>query len=117
MPQKKGPKGSRAKVISELRENQRQTTVAPKAKDRFDFANPPAAPVFSRVPNFIPRDLIGSCVDFFFDNLYPTQPILSRAKLQQSISEMHHNVEAYCVIVSLVSYRCTVCGSILVILT
>ncbi|KFX95023.1 hypothetical protein V490_04041, partial [Pseudogymnoascus sp. VKM F-3557] len=45
IPQKKGPKGSRAKVISELREQNRQNALSSKAHARLlagnAYANPP----------------------------------------------------------------------------
>jgi hypothetical protein len=49
-------------------------------------------------------ELITSCVDYFFANIYPTQPILHRQKVGETIGKMENSVEAYCLVVSLCSY-------------
>ncbi|KAK5132996.1 hypothetical protein LTR08_008283 [Meristemomyces frigidus] len=49
-------------------------------------------------------DMITSCVDYFFANLYPTQPILHRQKVGETIGLMDTNIEAYCLVVSLCAY-------------
>jgi len=48
--------------------------------------------------------MIAACVDFFFTNLYPTQPILNRQKVGETIGQMDTDVEAYCLVVSLCAY-------------
>lgn len=98
IPQKKGPKGSRAKVISELRETQRQTQVAGYG------TSPPHSPDHLRRTGLLSMDIITSCVDYFFANLYPTQPILHRQKVGETIGLMETNVEAYCLVTSLCAY-------------
>jgi hypothetical protein len=49
-------------------------------------------------------DMIATCVDFFFANLYPTQPILHRHKVDETIAQMDTDPEAYCLVVSLCAY-------------
>lgn len=107
IPQKKGPKGCRAKVISELRENQRKTSLASKTKDFTYGSNSPPqslSPPSSRTSDNLSPQLIDSCVDFFFANLYPTQPILDRGRLRHTISIMYESVEAWCLVASLCAY-------------
>lgn len=102
IPQKKGPKGSRAKVISELRHHQRQANVA-HPPDRFDD-HPSPPPPSLRPAELLSADMITACVDYFFANLYPTQPILHRQKASETIGQMDRNIEAYCLVVSLCGY-------------
>ncbi|KAF2719390.1 hypothetical protein K431DRAFT_305265 [Polychaeton citri CBS 116435] len=104
IPQKKGPKGSRAKVISELRENQRQTQLAAQRHGLGDVDSPPASPAYLKQPGLLSRQLIETCVNYFFANLYPTQPVLHRQKVGETIGQMETNIEAYCLVVSLCSY-------------
>ncbi|GAB7345155.1 hypothetical protein MBLNU457_3543t1 [Dothideomycetes sp. NU457] len=59
---------------------------------------------FARTPNLLPMELITSCVDYFFANLYPTQPIIHRQKVGETIGQMETNVEAYCLVTSLCAY-------------
>lgn len=103
IPQKKGPKGSRAKVISELRENQRQSQLAAK-RNALDFESPPHSPAYLKTAGLLSMEMITSCVDYFFANLYPTQPILHRQKVGETIGQMENNPEAYCLVVSLCAY-------------
>ena len=43
-------------------------------------------------------------MEFFFGNLYPSQPILHRQRIRDTITGMEHSVEAYCMIVALCAY-------------
>ncbi|KAK4507008.1 hypothetical protein PRZ48_000742 [Zasmidium cellare] len=101
IPQRKGPKGSRAKVISELRENQRQSQLI-SAKPCFDSPN--HSPGDLKTAGLLSMDMITSCVDYFFAHLYPTQPILHRQKVGETIGQMDNSIEAYCLVVSLCAY-------------
>lgn len=105
VPQKKGPKGSRAKVISELRETQRQNLIT--TASRHIGPEPPHqyyAAGFARTPNLLSNELITSCVDYFFANVYPTQPILHRIRVGETIGQMDTSIEAYCLVTSLCGY-------------
>lgn len=102
IPQKKGPKGSRAKVISELRENQRQTQLA--AVQRHGIEEAPHSAAHLRKAGLLSMEMITTCVDYFFANLYPTQPILHRVKVGETIGQMEVNIEAYCLVTSLCAY-------------
>ena len=90
--------GSRAKIISELRETQRQTQI------KQEVESPPLSPAYIRNPSLLSMDLITTCVEYFFANLYPTQPILHRQRMGEIISQMEVSTEAYCVVVSLCAY-------------
>ena len=96
-----GPKGSRAKVISELRETQRQSQLASHCHG---LDSPPGSPAFARRSGLLSIEIITASVDFFFANLYPTQPILSRRAVGEAIGQMETNPEAYCLIASLCGY-------------
>nr|POE77600.1 putative sucrose utilization protein suc1 [Quercus suber] len=126
IPQKKGPKGSRAKVISELRETQRQTQLAAHhhgyvlrspsidlcaVTDKWTLTFMLVADVeFSQRPldvrqhGLLSMDMITSCVTYYFENLYATQPILHRQRVGETIGIMDTNIEAYCLVVSLCAY-------------
>lgn len=101
VPQKKGPKGSRAKVISELRETQRQDKAV---GNLFSFNSPPMSPTFSRKSEILPQPTIDSCVEFFFNSMYPTLPILERQQLGKSIREIDYSQEAYCLVSSMCAF-------------
>ena len=49
-------------------------------------------------------ELITTCVEYFFTNLYPTQPILHRQGIGELIGLMEVDLEAYCLVVSLCAY-------------
>ena len=102
VPQKKGPKGTRAKVISELRGTEKSPE---RVRDALHcFGSPPASPSFARTPSLMNRELINGCADFFFAHMYPTMPILNEELVQQIASEIDTSVEAYCLICSLCAF-------------
>ena len=103
VPQKKGPKGSRAKVISEIREIQRHAHLASPTIHAF-IPGDAQQNTFVRTPDLLSMELITSCVDYFFANLYPTQPILHRQRVGEVIGQMDSSIEAYCLGVSLCAY-------------
>ncbi|TVY54862.1 putative sucrose utilization protein SUC1 [Lachnellula cervina] len=105
IPQKKGPKGSRAKVISELRETQRQTTLSSKVANRLHgVTSPPCSPTLAPTPGLLTSDMIKDCIDFFFANMYPTLPILHRGRLEQQAQYADQNVDTYCLLTSLCAF-------------
>jgi len=101
IPQKKGPKGSRAKVLSELRESQRNASyVAGYPQD----LNRLLATTSARTPGLVTDALVQSCLEFFFANVYPSEPILHRQKAQEAAHNMDRCTEAYSMIVALCAY-------------
>lgn len=101
IPQKKGPKGSRAKVISELRETQRQSKATGSL---FNFNSPPISPTFSKKAEFLPQQTVDSCVEFFFESMYPTLPILERQQLGNLVRDIDHSQEAFCLVSSMCAF-------------
>lgn len=105
IPQKKGPKGSRAKVISELRETQRQTSLSAKIQNRLNgIACPPSNTGLAPTPGLLSSELVKECVHFFFDNMYTQLPILERNQVEQQVLYMEQNRDAYCLMTSLCAY-------------
>jgi hypothetical protein len=102
IPQKKGPKGSRAKVLSELRENQRHAQLAGLPHELGLDARTLTS--FARTPGLLPPGLVDSCLKYFFANVYPSQPVLHRQRIQEMAMNMEHSAEAYCLIVALCAY-------------
>lgn len=102
VPQKKGPKGSRAKVISSLRECQKQNSLVTQVQNRLNGTpGPPTTPSLAPTPGLLSLDMIRECLDFFFLNMYPHMPILSRSRIEQQIAYMDQNLDAYCTLTSL----------------
>ncbi|KAF2756518.1 hypothetical protein EJ05DRAFT_66720 [Pseudovirgaria hyperparasitica] len=97
IPQKKGPKGSRAKVISELRETQRQNIPYLHDFSRFE-------PAWAKTPHLVNQELADHCADYYFANLYPTQPILHRQRLAEYFMAMEHTLEPYCFVTVFCAY-------------
>ncbi|KAF2823389.1 hypothetical protein CC86DRAFT_409302 [Ophiobolus disseminans] len=104
IPQKKGPKGSRAKVLSELRENQRNAQLAVGFPQDLSFDGRSLSTTFARAQGLLPTGLVESCLDFFFTHVYPTEPVLHRQKAQEAAVNMERSTEAYCMIVALCAY-------------
>jgi hypothetical protein len=105
IPQKKGPKGSRAKVISELREKQHQTSLTTKVQNRIAGINsPPPAPSLAPTPGLLTPELIRESVEFFFANMYSTMPILHRQRLEQQALYVDQSVDTYCLLTSLCAF-------------
>lgn len=104
IPQKKGPKGSRAKVLSELRENQRQSQLAGNFVPELGFDGRALSMSFTRTPGLLPQGLMENCIEFFFVNVYPSQPVLHRQRAQDTMMSIEHSTEAYCMITALCAY-------------
>ena len=103
-PQKKGPKGSRAKVISELKKSQELTTASPSSRDGSAPNSPMASPLFSRQVDLLSPELVDSCIVQYFDKMYTTIPILHRNWIQQRAMDMQASPESYCAVGSLCLY-------------
>lgn len=105
IPQKKGPKGSRAKVISELRETQRQSTLSSKVANRINGVHsPPCSPTLAPTPGLLTTDMMKDCIEFFFANMYPTLPILHRGTIEYQSLNAETNVDNYCLLTSLCAF-------------
>lgn len=104
IPQKKGPKGSRAKVLSELRENQRNAQLAAGFPSDLGFDGRTLSSSYARTQGLLPAGLVESCIEYFFVNVYPSEPVLHRQRAQEAAVNMERSTEAYCMIVALCAY-------------
>ncbi|KAM0247902.1 hypothetical protein ACHAQJ_009649 [Trichoderma viride] len=105
IPQKKGPKGSRAKVISELRETQRQTSLSAKVQNRMNgIPCTSAGSSLAPTPGMLTSDMVKECSQFFFDNMNSQAPILDRRQIEQQILYMEQNRDAYCLMTSMCAF-------------
>ncbi|OAQ97338.1 hypothetical protein LLEC1_04991 [Akanthomyces lecanii] len=104
IPQKKGPKGSRAKVISELRETQRLTSLSAKVQNRMNGIACPQATSLSPTPGMVTSDLVKDCASFYFDHIYPQAPILDRRQVDQQLLYMEQNRDAYCLMTAMCAF-------------
>ncbi|KAI0517586.1 hypothetical protein F5B22DRAFT_110494 [Xylaria bambusicola] len=106
IPQKKGPKGSRAKVISELRETQRQTSLSAKVQSRLNGLGSPScvSPSLAPTPGLLAPELVKEAVEFFFANMYSIMPIINRQRLEQQCMYIDQNPDTYCLITALSGY-------------
>lgn len=105
IPRKKGPKGTRAKVISELRETQRQSELTIDVKGGLDSSGLPfVLPGLGKEKGMLSAKLVNACVDSFFTQLYPTMPILHRESLQQASMDIESSVEIYGLFTSLCAF-------------
>ncbi|KAL2201878.1 C6 zinc finger protein [Sarocladium strictum] len=105
IPQKKGPKGSRAKVISELRETQRQTSLSAKVQNRINgIVCPQANQGLSPTPGLVTGELVKECVHFFFEHMYAQLPILDRNQIEQQVLYMEQNRDAYCLLTAMCAF-------------
>lgn len=89
--------------MSELRENQRQSALGSNHYD-YGITRSMSPPTLERTPGLLNPDIVNACVEYFFNNLYPTVPILHRGRVQQTIMVMDRSIEAYCEITSLCAY-------------
>ncbi|KAM0429703.1 hypothetical protein ACHAPT_006309 [Fusarium lateritium] len=105
IPQKKGPKGSRAKVISELRETQRQTSLAAKVHQRLT-GMPNTLPNYSPDPStgLLSNEFMKDCLRYFFDNVYGQLPILDRGLLEEHMQLMEQGRDVYCLMSALCAF-------------
>ncbi|KAI8626322.1 hypothetical protein F5Y19DRAFT_226799 [Xylariaceae sp. FL1651] len=106
IPQKKGPKGSRAKVISELRETQRQTSLSAKVQSRLNgIISPPCSSLsLAPTPGLLAPEMVKESIEFFFANMYSIMPILHRRRLEQQCMFMDQNPDTYCLLTSLCAF-------------
>ena len=111
VPQKKGPKGSRAKVINELKETQRQTSLSAKLQGGMNGGA--SSPTLAPTPTLLTKETLKACIDFFFAHMYPTLPILERQRLEEEAMYMDQNLDTYCLLTSLCSFVCLQPGMVM----
>ncbi|KAL9124395.1 MAG: hypothetical protein Q9217_006271 [Psora testacea] len=104
IPQKKGPKGSRAKVISELRETQKRSDRAQMQNGVSSYHSLPGTPTYAPTPGLLTPELIDACAESFFVHVYPIMPILHRDQWQNVTRSMGQFVEAYCLVAALCAF-------------
>ncbi|EWG47441.1 hypothetical protein FVEG_07545 [Fusarium verticillioides 7600] len=105
IPQKKGPKGSRAKVITELRDSQRQASLAAKVQNRLNGQPPDyTIPALNPTAGMLSNDLIKACVSYYFENAYSTLPFLDRNQIENLMQNMESARDRYCLFAALCAY-------------
>ncbi|KAH6641369.1 hypothetical protein F5144DRAFT_129972 [Chaetomium tenue] len=111
VPQKKGPKGSRAKVINELKETQRQTSLSAKLQGGMNGGMSSAT--LAPTPGLLTKEMLKTCIEFFFAHMYPTLPILERQRLEHDAMYMDQNLDTYCLLTSFCSFVCLQPGMVM----
>ncbi|KAK3308284.1 uncharacterized protein B0T15DRAFT_104296 [Chaetomium strumarium] len=111
IPQKKGPKGSRAKVINELKETQRQTSLSAKLQGGLNGGASSAS--LAPTPRLLTKETLKACIEFFFAHMYHLMPILDRQRLEQDAMFMDQNLDTYCLLTSLCSFVCLQPGMVM----
>jgi hypothetical protein len=110
IPQKKGPKGSRGKVITGIRNTQKDvrppTTRSTGSNHALtDIKSPPTSPLTTRNPTLLSRQTVESCINFFFSDMSTTAWILDKAALVERIdSDLTNDNELYCLVGSLCAF-------------
>ena len=105
IPQKKGPKGSRAKVINELKEKERQTSLSVKVQNRMNgMGSSPVSQTLAPTPGLLQNDMVKECIEFFFAHMYPSMPILHRQRLEQQALYMDQSLDTYCLLTSMCAF-------------
>ncbi|KAL6152352.1 hypothetical protein ACJQWK_04874 [Exserohilum turcicum] len=104
IPQKKGPKSSRAKVLSELRETQRNAQLAAGYPTDLGFDGRSLPATFARTQGLLPPALVESCIEYFFNHVYPSEPVLQPLAAQEAAVDMDRSTESYCMIVAVCAY-------------
>ena len=98
VPQKKGPKGNRAKVISQLRDTQRPEQPPRSIPQPGRTVSSP-----SWTTGLLTREVVEVCLDYFFSHMYPTMPILDET-VRQRVRDVPNSAEVYCLISSLSAF-------------
>lgn len=105
IPQKKGPKGSRAKVISELRLKEGQKKAEHRRQDSMHhYGSPTSTPSSPTLSGLLTPELIDACMDFYSTQLYQTMPIMQNEQMSALVAEMEDSVEAYCLLCSFCAF-------------
>lgn len=112
IPQKKGPKGSRAKVISELRDTQQQTTITQKVSlddhasesNPFEFSSPMVSPAYQRDTSLLTKQTVDTCFNFYFEHMYSITPIFHQQTLRNMVASHSSKPEVYCLAAVMCSF-------------
>lgn len=141
VPKKKGRRGERANVLSELRATQKAAAQAQtQAQSSSDIQTPtstpgssaqfiqighgdgkfrinrprvrPPVPEFQRTPDLLPLGIIDACTEFFFNRLHSTVPILQRDMLKVEVARMQESIPSYCLILSFCAFVIVQTGAI-----
>ena len=62
------------------------------------------SPVPGRTTGLLSSELIEDCLSYFYENMYPSMPILHKRQAQQCVLEMDFSVEAYCLVCALCAF-------------
>lgn len=137
VPKKKGRRGERANVLSELRAAQ-EATAPPQTQSSSEVETPstpgsssiiqighgdakfrinrprvrPRAPEFQRTTEILPLGIINACTQLFFARLHSTVPILQREMLQSEVALMQESIPSYCLMVSFCAFVIVQTGAI-----
>lgn len=87
IPQKKGPRGSRANVLHKLRRKQ-------QLPDLGGGGN-------YHLPGLLTTELREQCVNLFFAEIYPLQPVLGPQQVCEAMVNMNWSIETYCMVLAL----------------
>jgi hypothetical protein len=82
-------------VLSELRETQRQINLSP-LYDPTMVNGRSNSPPSLRNANLLSAHTVHTCAEFFFADVYPSQPILCREQLHDYTMALDTSPEAYC---------------------
>ncbi|KIW29106.1 uncharacterized protein PV07_04943 [Cladophialophora immunda] len=123
IPQKKGPKGNRSKILSQIRNSQKkkqphlpqtspsestpQQSPSQELKPSLGFSSPSPTVPSPGSPNtaLLSKQTIENCVDFYFSNMSTTTSILNRHHLIDMIdSRLPTDTEFYCLAGSLCAF-------------
>ena len=94
-------------MLSELRENQRQTQLATGSQlDATDagISRSISPAGLARTPGLLTPETLSVCIEHYFTHIYPTQPILHRQRVQEAIISIDRSIEAYVKLCGLCAY-------------
>lgn len=66
--------------------------------------SPPISPNLAPTPGILTPDVVKDCVEFFFNNVYPSMPILHRQRFEAILPYVETNLEIYCMVTSLCAF-------------
>lgn len=93
IPQKKGPKGKEAEVLTTLHVEQRNASSGSgplqEAKHR------PSMHRNLRTPGLLKPATLHHCLGFFFTSIYPLQPVLHPRHMHEAIADIYRRSQKY----------------------